>query len=89
MFDYDADSKHAAEVLDRYDFSSVLRNCYGVKLYDVKEWLERYGEEVSEAISDLTTDELAEYLRQKYGVRVEEVLRYYIWGNDKMVKRDG
>lgn len=88
MFDYDQESKHAAEVLDKYDFSPTLRNCYGVDLYDIGDLLKSYGGEVFEAISNLTTDELIEYLHQKYDVRVEEVSRYCIWWNSRWRKQD-
>lgn len=81
MFDYDAESKAAAETLDKYDFSPVLKSFRGVDLYDIEKTLEQFGEEVKKAIEDLTTDELAEYLRHKYEMGVEEVSHYYLWWN--------
>lgn len=33
MFDYDEDSKKAAETLDKYDFTPILKRCYGVDIY--------------------------------------------------------
>lgn len=83
MFDYDVESKIAAETLDKYNFHSVLQTCYGVDLYDIEEILEKFGEEVKKAIEDLTTEELAEYLHQKYGMRVQEVSRYCLWWTKK------
>lgn len=83
MFDYDQEAKNAVDVLDKYDFSPLLKSCRGVDLQDVRDWLEEYGEEISKAIAELTIDELVEYLHLRYGVRVEEVSRYYIWWNDR------
>lgn len=83
MFGYDESSKEAAEILDKYDFSSALKPCYGVDIYDIEDWIEEYGDEVSEAVHELTVDEFAEYLHQKYGMRIEEVSRYYVWWNDR------
>ena len=84
MFDYDQEAKNAVDVLDKYDFSPLLKSCYGVDIYDISDWLEEYGEEVSKAIVELTTDELVEYLHLRYGVRVEEVSRCCIWWNDRL-----
>lgn len=83
MFDYDQKAKNSVDVLDKYDFSPLLKSCYGVDIDDIRDWLEEYGEEVSKEIMELTTDELVEYLHLRYGVRVEEVPQYYIWWNDR------
>lgn len=83
MFDYDEESRLAVEVLDKYDFTSVLKNCYGIDIYDIEELLESFGEEVSKAVSDLTTEEFAEYLHLRYDMRIEEVSRYCIWWNSR------
>lgn len=64
LFDYNYESKTAAETQDKYDFSSALKPCYGVDLYDIEEFLKMYGEEVEAAVEDLTDDELATYLRK-------------------------
>ena len=39
MFDYDEDSKKAAETLDKYDFTPILKRCYGVDIYDIEDGL--------------------------------------------------
>ena len=36
MFDCDEEPKKAAETLDKYDFVSILKWCYGVDVYEVE-----------------------------------------------------
>lgn len=86
MFDYDKESKYAAETLDKYDFSLTLRKCYGVEIGDIKNLLSLYGEEVENAILNLTTDEFLEYLHQRFGMNIQEVPTYYVWWNDRKNK---
>ena len=88
MFDYDEESKKAVEVLDKYDFSIVLESCRGVDVYDIKDWLEKYGGEVEEAIPELTDYEFAEYLRQRYGMGIQEVSLYCAWWNKNSKKTE-
>ena len=83
MFDYDEESRLAAEKLDKYDFTDILKQCYGVNIFDVKYMLRDLEEEIFDEISDLTTDEFAEYLHQRYGMKIEEVLTTYVWWNDR------
>lgn len=83
MFDYDQGAKNAVDTLDKYDFSSLLKPCHGVDIYDVGDWLKEYSDEVSEALKELSLYELTEYLHRRYGVMVEETSRYYIWWNDR------
>ena len=65
MFDYDEDSKKAAETLDKYDFTPILKRCYGVDIYDIEDWIKDYGDDVAEAVENLADYELADYLHQK------------------------
>lgn len=83
MFDYDETSKKAAETLDQYDLSPVLRRCYGVDIYDIEDWIKAYGDEVCEAVENLADYELADYLHQRYGMGIQEVSRYCAWWNDR------
>ena len=53
MFDYDEDSKKAAETLDKYDFTPILKRCYGVDIYDIEDWIKDYGDDVAEAVENL------------------------------------
>lgn len=82
MFDYDKLAAAAVETLDEYDFSSVLKSCYGVDILDVCDLLETYGEAVSSALENLSEDEIAIYLTKRYGMKIEEVSRYRMsWNN--------
>lgn len=83
MFDYDEDSKKAAETLDNYDFTPILKRCYGVDIYDIEDWIKDYGDDVAEAVESLADYELADYLHQKYGMGIQEVSRYCAWWNDR------
>lgn len=83
MFDYDEESKRAAEVLDKYDLSPILQSCRGVDIYDIESRIEEHSDEAASAVENLTTDELAEYFHQRYGMRIEEVPHYYMWWNDR------
>ena len=80
MFTYDKDANQAAEILDEYDFTASL-NSYmqqGIRdLYDVIEMLfEAYGEPVDSAFGDMTTNEIIEYLSDRYLVSFEEITHY-------------
>ena len=84
MFDYDEESKKAAETLDKYDFSIILKSCRGVDIYDIEDWIRKeYGDEVGEAIHTLADYEFADYLHQRYGMNIQEVSRYCVWWNDR------
>ena len=80
---YDEDSKKAAETLDKYDFTPILKRCYGVDIYDIEDWIKDYGDDVAEAVENLADYELADYLHQKYGMGIQEVSRYCAWWNDR------
>lgn len=86
MFDYDEDLKKAAETLDKYDFTPILKRCYGVDIYDIEDWIKDYGDDVAEAVENLADYELADYLHQKYGMGIQEVSRYCAWWNDRKAR---
>lgn len=80
MFEYDAESMAAAEILDKYDLSDTLRCFHGVDIYEVIDNIDNLGiDEVTDAIHNLTTDEFATYLEKHYKMRSEEVIRYAVW----------
>ena len=85
MFDYDEESKRAVEILDKYDLSPYLINRYGIDLFVIRENLINVlGKAVGDVtISNLSVDEFAEYLHQRYKARIEEVPVYYFWWNDR------
>lgn len=86
MFDYDKLAAEAVETLDGYDFSSTLKSCYGVDILDVCDLLETYGDAVSNAIENLSEDEIAIYLNKRYGMKMEEVSRYRMSWNNRWKK---
>lgn len=91
MFEYDKDSMRAAEILDKYDLSPFLKNCDGIDVYILKESPPTTIEEISEALSELTTYEIAFYLEKRYGMHTEEIAHYYVWWNkycEKAIKED-
>ena len=82
MFDYDENAKKAAQVLDQYNFTSMLKDCYGVSIYEIIDQLTQYNENVADALNDLSSDEVADYLYQRYGMYVQEVTELYVSWND-------
>lgn len=78
MFDYDKNAKKAAQVLDRYDFSEALKECCVVAMSEIIGRLEKYGKEVSDALNQLSADEVATYLNLRYGMHVQEIYEYYM-----------
>ncbi len=83
MFEYDDAAKHAAEALDRYDFTDILSECYDKGLrepWDIlnEGILSRYPE-LEDTTDNLSTDEFMEYLCEKYHVRFEEIISYRMW----------
>lgn len=82
MFEYDAESMAAAEMLNKYDLTDVLKNIHGADVYEVLDCLDELGnDEISESIHNLTTDEFVTYLETRYKMRSEEVVHYALWWN--------
>ena len=82
MFDYDEDSKRAAEKLDGYDFTEILRSCFDSWLrdpYEIRNCISEHHPELDDALSDLTESEWIEYLEKRYPVSFEEIVRYRMW----------
>lgn len=84
MFEYNTDSSKAAEKLDRYDLTDVLKDVHGVDVYEVAEIISNMGNsEISEAIDCLTIDELVLYLERRYGMGATEEVRSFMWWRSK------
>ena len=88
MFEYDNEVMAAAEELDKYDFTEILRSCYdnGVRdfwdIYD--KILEKHKEleDVDGAFDKMSSDEIMEYLNDRYDVKFDEVITHrmrYRW----------
>lgn len=80
MFQYDQSANTAAKVLDGYDFAEDIQWCRNAKWLSPWEIEQRltsmYGEEVEDAISDLSSDEFMEYLSKRYDVRFVKETSY-------------
>lgn len=83
MFDYDKNAQKAAQTLDQYDFSEILKDCQGITISQIITRLARYGKKVSDAFAWLTADEIVTYLKLRYGMRVQEIYEYYVTWNPR------
>lgn len=80
MFDYDPELKRAAEVLDKYDLSIVLKDRGLVDIYDLVEVItdEFPQTEVEDALDLFSADEVADYLVDRYHMRMSEVIHTFV-----------
>ena len=83
MFDYNEESKRAAEILDKYDLTDVLKECRGREVSEIEEEIKKINDELCEAIENLTYVEFSDYLIERYKMRMEEASISYMWWNDK------
>lgn len=75
MYIYDSDTKEAIELLDRYDFTGILEELSGSIVYDIVDKIEEtFPQEVSEALSFLTDDEVAAYFHERYNIGLTEII---------------
>lgn len=85
MFEYDIHAQRAAEELDKYNFTDLLRYCYenGYRNpWDIADVMIAEHNELGVedgAIDWLSIDELIEYLSERYNVAFEEVITYRMW----------
>ena len=83
MFDYDEESKKAAETLDKYDLTDILKEYHGREVSEIKDEIKEINNELCEAIESLTYIEFSDYLIERYKMRMEEVSISYMWWNDR------
>lgn len=83
MFDYYEKSRLAAETLDKYDLTDVLKEIRGLDVAEVRNILCHFNKEVAETVWELSLDELAIYLSKIYSMYVEEVTIPYLWWIDR------
>ncbi len=81
MFDYDEESAHAVEVLDKYDFTTNLEKAKEQRMGcgDLIDYLGMESDEVSLALEDMTEDEVMIYLQTRYHIHFGEETSYYIY----------
>lgn len=80
MFDYDPVCKAAVEVLDKYDLSLAFRDRGKVNTYDLAEIImnEFPVGEVVDAVDNLSSDEIADYLVDRYNMCQSEIIHTYV-----------
>ena len=83
MFDYDEESKKAAEILDKYNLTDMLKEYRGIEANEIKEEIKKINDELCEAMESLTYEEFCDYLVKRYRMRMQEVSINYMWWNDK------
>jgi len=82
--EYEKIVQAAKDKLDEYDFTDLLSDCYDLGRKDIYEIidsiLDKYPEldEDGTPLDDLGTDEIMEYLSQKYSVEFMEQTHYYM-----------
>ena len=79
MFEYDIDAFLAANKLDEYDFTDVLRYCCYNHLndsLDIRDKIIEEHEELEEYLDDLSNSDFMEYLEERYNVRFEIFITY-------------
>lgn len=83
MFEYDAESCKAVELLDRLDLTEILTRCIDnriIDLWDIRDELMKDSVEIEKAVEDLTFDELMEYLSKRYNLHFNEEITYHVVG---------
>lgn len=83
MFDYDEESKRAAEILDKYNLTDILKECRGREASEIEEEIKKINDELCEAVESLTYEEFCDYLVKRYKMGLQEVSISYMWWNDK------
>lgn len=84
MFEYSIESSKAAEKLDGYDLTDVLKDVHGADVCEVAEKISSIGNaEISEAIDCLTIDELVLYFERRYEMGTKEEIRSFMWWRSK------
>lgn len=85
MFGYDKLSESAANTLDSYDFTQLLKECSNMDVSDIREVLKQVSSQVDDALQELSEDELCEYLRERYRMEVSEIVRCVVsWTSDSL-----
>ncbi len=84
MFEENEDAKKAVKVLDKYDFSEILKNVHFKDVYDITDdigWSQMGNEEIRSAFDDLTSEEAAMYFKERYKMYCNIFPSYYMSWN--------
>ena len=82
MFEYDTGARVAAEKLDKYDLTEILRLSYDSGYRDPDSIIDNIilnHKELKSEFANLTKYEFMKYLCERYPVRFEEVPKYRMW----------
>lgn len=90
MFNYDEYACKAAEKLNEYDLSDVLKFCIKsrkTEIFDIIKQMKLMYPNLSKEIDILSSEELMEYLQIMYGASFMEETNYYLKPTDFKKKR--
>lgn len=86
MFEYDAAAMIAANKLDEYDLTEILKDCYKSKIREawiIKDKISDSIKELEQHLDDLSLYEFMDYLCDRYPVSFEEVCTYRMWYRER------
>lgn len=84
MFEGNEDAEKAIEVLDKYDFSEILKNANWKNVYGVIDDIcdsQMSNEEIMFAFDELSTEEVVTYFTKRYKMHCHVITRYYMSWN--------
>lgn len=84
MFEGNEDAEKAIKILDKYDFSEILKNIHFKDVYDVIDdigWSQMGNEETRSAFDELSFKEAATYFKERYNMYCDVMPRYYMSWN--------
>ena len=84
MFEGNKDAEEAVKILDKYDFSEILKNANLENVYDVIDDIcnsQMSNEEIIFALDELSTEEVVTYFTERYKMYCNVIPRYYMSWN--------
>ena len=81
MFEGNKDAEKAIKILDKYDFSEILKNANWKNVYDVIDdicFSQMGNEEIAFAFNELSFEEAATYFKERYNMHCRVITRYYM-----------
>lgn len=84
MFEGNKDAEEAVKILDKYDFSEILKNADWKNVDDVIDdicYSQMSNEEITFAFDELSTEEAVTYFTERYKMYCHVMTRYYMSWN--------
>lgn len=84
LFEYNEDVAKAVKILDKYDFSEILKNANWKNVYDVIDDIcdsQMSNEEIIFAFCELSFEEVATYFKERYNMHCHVSTIYYMSWN--------